>query len=150
MSYLLLLERKLLINFYPRWKYLQILNSTILLKKETKFKWAEDQQDAFESLLAKKKLTQPDFNKVFILETDASNIGLGAALSQIFEEGQKPIAFASRTLSDAEKKYSITEKEMLGALWAMEHFHYYLYAREFILRTDHKALEALNTKGFLE
>ncbi|KAI4293401.1 hypothetical protein PAPHI01_2675 [Pancytospora philotis] len=63
---------------------------------------------------------------------------------------ERPIAFASRTLSPAERNYSITEKEMLGALWVMEYYEYYLYGREFVVRSDHKALEAFNTEGYLE
>jgi hypothetical protein len=69
---------------------------------------------------------------------------------QIIDDEECPISYASRTLSNAEIKYSITEKEMLGALWDMEHFHYYLYGREFILKTDHLALEAFNSKGIVE
>ena len=91
-----------------------------------------------------------DFRKEFILETDASNTGVGAILSQALEGEEAPIAYASRALTSAEKNYSITEKEMLAAPWAMEHFEYYLYGREFQIRSDHKALEAFNAKGYLD
>lgn len=146
-----------MVNYYRKFipncsKIAEPLNS--LLKKDVKFHWDEKARRAFkvlkQSLQSQKLLSQPDFRKEFILETDACNSGLGAVLSQNFEGVEKPIAYASRTLQGAEKNYSITEKEMLGALWGMEYFKYHLYGREFVLRTDHKALEAFNTKGFLE
>ena len=92
-------------------------------------------------------LIQPNFKEQFILTTDASNNGLGAILSQETNNEEVTIAFASRTLNNAERNHSITKKEMLGAIWAMEHFQYYLKGREFTLVTDHKALEALNNKN---
>lgn len=127
---------------------------TRLLHKEHPFQWTEEQEQAFmelkEALNSKTFLVPPDFNKKFVLETDASMHGLGAVLRNVSEEEPgKPIAFISRTLTSTERKYSITEKEMLAALWAMEHFKYFLYGREFILQTDHKALEAFNSKGYL-
>lgn len=81
------------------------------------------------------------------MDSDASNLGLGAVLTQRFEGKEYPVVVLSRKLKIAEKNYSISEKEILAALWAMEQLHYYLYGRKFILRTDHKALEALNIKG---
>ncbi|CAG9092967.1 unnamed protein product [Plutella xylostella] len=81
-------------------------------------------------------LAFPDFNKTFVITTDASDIAIGAVLSQ----NNHPIAYASRTLSSAEQKYNTTEKELLGILWAVTHFRPYVYGRKFTLRTDHKAL----------
>jgi phospholipid-translocating ATPase len=102
------------------------------------------------SILGAECLTQPDFERNFILTTDASNKGIGAVLSQIDDEGaERPIAFASRQLRPAEFNHSITEKEMLGALWGIEHLDFYLYGREFDVYTDHKALEAWTVKGKL-
>lgn len=100
-------------------------------------------------MLSKLILRQPDFGKKFYLETDASNIGLGAILSQKDGEDMMPIAYASRKMIPAERNYTISEKEMLGALWGMEHFRYFLIGKEFELTTDHSALTALNTKGEL-
>lgn len=125
-----------------------------LLRKDMTFEWGTDQEKSFKSLieavLGAECLHQPDYNNNFILTTDASNKGLGAVLSQKDNEGlERPIAFASRGLRPAEFNYSITEKEMLAALWGMEHFDFYLYGREFTLYTDHKALEAWTTKGIL-
>lgn len=60
-------------------------------------------------------LKYPDFDKKFILKTDASDFALGAVLSQKFEDGKEhPIAFASRTLNETECNYSATEKELLA------------------------------------
>jgi hypothetical protein len=58
-----------------------------------------------------------------------------------------PVAFASRTLSEAEKKYGITEREALAALWGMEKFQYYLSGKSFVLVTDHKSLEEKKNKS---
>ena len=125
-----------------------------LTKKDTEFVWSSECQQGFERLKAaltgNTVLVQPDFSRTFILETDASNKGVGAILTQATPDGERPVAYASRKLQPAEQNYSITEKEMLGALWAMEHFEYFLYGREFKLRTDHKALEAFNTKGSVD
>lgn len=85
-----------------------------------------------------------------MIATDSSNIGLGAILAPEYNGEIRPVAYVSRSLTSTERMYSITEKEMLAAILAIEHYKYYLYGREFRLKTDHKALEALNTKGFLE
>lgn len=81
-------------------------------------------------------LAFPDFKKDFVITTDASDIALGAVISQ---DGH-PIAYASRTLSKTEQNYNTTEKELLGILWAVTQFRPYIYGRKFTLRTDHKAL----------
>ncbi|KRH93965.1 enzymatic polyprotein, Endonuclease, Reverse transcriptase [Pseudoloma neurophilia] len=88
------------------------------------------------------ELAMPDFSKEFILESDASDIGLGATLSQ---EG-RAIFHISRVLHGAELNYSVSEKEFLAALWAMEKLKYYLIGRKFSLITDHLPLKGLLTK----
>ncbi|KAF9756144.1 Retrovirus-related Pol polyprotein from transposon opus, partial [Nosema granulosis] len=124
-----------------------------LLRKEIKFEWKESQEEAFvllkNEILGEKCLIQPDFKRRFILTTDASNKGLGVVLSQEEDGVERPVAFASRGLRPAERNYSITEKEMLAALWGMEYFDMFLYGREFTVFTDHKALEAWNRKGVI-
>ena len=82
----------------------------------------------------------PDFSKKFILTTDASNVALGAVLSQGNLGSDKPIAFASRTLNESEQKYSTIEKELLAIVWACKYFRPYLFGRKFIIYTDHRPL----------
>jgi len=77
-----------------------------------------------------------------MLTTDASNLGLGTVLST---SRQAVIEFASRALTFAKKKYTTSEKECLGIVWAMSKFCHYLLDASFILETDHKPLEWLQS-----
>ena len=89
-------------------------------------------------------LAFPNFSLSFILETDASVKGLGAVLSQRSEEDKKvhPVAYASRALS---QRYSVTELETLAVVWAVKHFHAYLYGHDVVVYTDHIAAKAVLT-----
>ena len=82
------------------------------------FQWTPTCQEAFDALKAKLTaapvLAYPAFDQDFVLETDASNQGLGAVLSQCFDGKSHPVAYASRALSRAERNYSITELETLA------------------------------------
>lgn len=92
-------------------------------------------------------LIYPEFDKPFILTTDASKYAIGAVLSQGPIGKDRPISFASRTLTKTEEKYSTIEKELLAIHWACKYFRPYLYGRKFTLYTDHKPLTfALNLK----
>lgn len=95
-----------------------------LLKKDVKFVWTEKEQACFENIKGKWKerihVYIPDLSKPFVLETDASAEGIGAVLLQ----EEMPIGFISRRLSTAEQNYSITERETLAAIWAMEKYEY--------------------------
>ena len=82
-----------------------------------------------------------------IVTTDAPGYGLGAVLSQIKGGTEAIVECASRTLSEAERKYSVGEREALSCIWACEKWHTYLWGRKFILATDHKALQTLLIKG---
>lgn len=76
-----------------------------------------------------------------IVTTDASGRGLGAVLSQVHADGaERVVAFASKSLSEAEAKYSTLELEALACVWAVERWHVYLWGRRFLLRTDHNPL----------
>ena len=77
------------------------------------------------------------------LRVDACPVGLGAVLSQTQHGVTRPIAYASRTLSNVERRYSQTEKEALAVVWGCEKYHLYLYGTEFIIYTDHKPLEII-------
>jgi hypothetical protein len=118
----------------------------VLLEKDKKFFWGDVENETFNKIKLEwgnhLELTLPNMNDVFELEADASNVGLGAVLRQ----NNKPIAYISRSLSPSEKNYTITEKEVLAALWAMEKLNFYLFGKEFVLVTDHKAIEELKQK----
>lgn len=119
-----------------------------LLRKGVKWEWSTECQDAFscskEALSSTGVLAYYDELKPVILACDASAYGLGAVISHVMEDGtEKPVAFASRTLSPAEKNYSQVEKEALGIVFGVKKFHKYLYGRKFSLLTDHTALTTI-------
>src|SRR5699024_8804902 len=99
---------------------------TNLLKKDVNFIWNVEQQNAFQTfkhiLINEPILQYPDYFKPFILTTDASNFAIGAILSQGEIGKDLPIAYASRSLNNAECHYSTIEKELLAIIWATKHF----------------------------
>ncbi|EXX59701.1 gag-pol fusion protein [Rhizophagus irregularis DAOM 197198w] len=116
-----------------------------LLRKDSPFVWTEAQQQSFDllktHLVQAPILAYPKFDEKFILLTNASTLGLGAILAQKDEdEFERVIAYASRTLSKAERNYSATELECLAVVWAVGHFHPYVHEKRFTLITDHSAL----------
>jgi hypothetical protein len=118
-----------------------------LLKKEVEYNWTNKQQQAFE-LLKEKLITAPivqypDFEKPFYLYTDASTIGIGSVLAQKSEKGEHVIAYASRTLTPAEKNYGVSELECLAVVWSIKYFRHYLCGSQFTIITDHAALKWL-------
>ena len=105
-------------------------------------KWNSSCGDAFntlkESLCQPPLLNSPDFNRKFILQTDASERGTGAVLSQLDERGQEhPVAFFSRKLLPREERYSTIEKECLAIKFGIQAFKVYLLERTFQVQTDH-------------
>ncbi|XP_043471652.1 uncharacterized protein K02A2.6-like [Leptopilina heterotoma] len=110
--------------------------------------WKKEQKQAFVDL--KKSLSEiPTLgyynpNDKTRIIADASPVGLGAILIQFDSSGPRVISYGHKSLTDVEKRYSQTEKEALALVWAMEHFHMYLYGKnEFELVTDHKPLEVI-------
>ena len=85
----------------------------------------------------------PDFSQPFNITTDASNIAIGAILSQGKIGLDLPIAYTSRTLNEAETNYNTTEKELLAILWAVKQFRHYVYGCKFNIVIDHKPLSWL-------
>ena len=117
---------------------------TRLTIKDVPFEWTEEVNSAFIRL--RTELTQapilgyPDPRLPYILDTDASDVAMGAVLSQIQEGQERPVAYYSKTFSHEERNYCVTRKELLAVLRACQHFRPYLYGRKFLLRTDHESL----------
>ncbi|KAJ0044064.1 hypothetical protein NL108_006172 [Boleophthalmus pectinirostris] len=113
-----------------------------------KVRWTEECEQAFndlkETICTEPVLHSPDFSQPFILQTDASQTGLGAVLIQEKEGERRPVVFLSRRLLDRETRYSTVEKECLGVKWAVDSLRYYLLGRHFVLETDHRALQWLH------
>lgn len=110
-------------------------------------RWTEESLKAFrdiqQALTTDTVLYNPDFSQSFIVQTDASERGIGAVLLQGPPESRRPVAFISRKLFPREVRYSTVEKECLAVKWALDSLRYYLLGREFTLETDHKALQWL-------
>ena len=123
----------------------------VLLKKENVFAWDQNANDSFQRIkgLLENSLLEPlryyDRNKPVILQCDASLKGLGAC---ILQDG-KPIAFASKSLTDTETRYANIERELLAIVFGCEKFHTYLYGRSFVVESDHKPLEMICLKNLI-
>lgn len=121
-----------------------------LLHSGTSFQWSDDCEEAFQQLKAaltsEPILCHFDKSKPVILHTDASGHGIGAVLLHSDQQRrERVISYASRSLSSAEKNYTITEQECLAVVWAVQKFRPYLYGRHFTVVTDHHALCWLQT-----
>ena len=144
-----------LLNYYG--KFIPRLSTLIhplnqLLQKDRLWAWNEECQRAFQSakeeLMSDKVLVHYDLGKPLYLATDASAYGVGAVISHRFADGsERPIAYASRTLSKSEQQYSQLEKEALSIIFGVKRFHSFLYGRPFTLVTDHKPLTTIFHPG---
>jgi hypothetical protein len=110
------------------------------------FKWSTEADSAFqnlkEALISAPVLSCPNYNLPFEVHTDASNYGVGGMLTQIVDGKEHPIAYMSRSLSPTERNYSITERETLAVITAIEHWRCYLEnGKRFTVYTDHSALK---------
>ena len=118
-----------------------------LTEKGKKFSWSSECDQAFatlkECLITAPILSYPDPKKRFILDTDASDVAIGAVLSQEQGDGERVIAYGSKCLSKAERRYCVTRRELLALVYFVKHFRYYLYGARFLLRTDHGSLRWL-------
>lgn len=136
-----------LINFYR--KFIKGCSSICqplysLIRKDTEFIWNNKCDESFNELkrrlLCTPILSHPDFSKKFTLTTDASDVAIGAVLSQQHPNKAGVIAYYSRVLSPAERNYSVFEKEALAIISAIKEFRHYLYGFEFEVQTDHNPL----------
>ena len=119
-----------------------------LTRKDALYHWTTECESAFNHLkcclITAPELVYPDFDRNFVLETDASILGLGAILSQVQDDGKlHPLAYSSFSLSKSEKNYIVTELETLAVVWGITHFRYYLYGHQVTVYTDHAAVKAV-------
>jgi transposase InsO family protein len=118
-----------------------------MLKSQAKFEWTDACERAFkvlkEDILKSSCLTHYDPSKQLILATDGSPYGVGAVLSQLEDGIEKPIAFASKTLTPAQRGYSQLDREGLAVIFGVTKFHKFLFGRKFVLQLDNKPLTAL-------
>lgn len=118
-----------------------------LTEQRFKFCWNENAQQSFavlkNKLISAPILSFPNDTDPFVLDTDASNCGVGAVLSQVQDGQERVIEYFSKTLQKAERNYCVTRKELLAVVLATKHFHHYLFGRQFLLRTDHASLRWL-------
>ena len=140
-----------LLNFYSRFlpnHSTKLAPLHKLLQKNTPWKWESEQQEAFEiakaSLSSSTCLTHYDPAKSLVVSCDASSYGVGAVLAHELTDGStQPIAYASRSLSPAEKNYAQIDREGLAIIFAVVKFRQYLLGRKFTIKTDHKPLTQL-------
>lgn len=141
-------------NFIPHYAT-KIARLTDLLKGEKQssqkeIDWSIEANQAFENIKTEiSKIierSQPDLNEEFILTTDASNVAMGAVLTQLDENNrERMISCFSKKFDQAQSRYSTTDKELVAVMIGIEHYKHYLLGKHFILKTDHKALEHMQT-----
>ena len=123
-----------------------------MLKKDKLFSWGENENKAFERIKASLSddqiLVHPDFEKPFIIVSDASNNAVGFMLGQIYGKDSRPVLFGGRVLLKAERNYDTTNKELLACYFAVKSCAVYVIGHEFFVYTDHKPLIYL--KSFRE
>ena len=117
-------------------------------KKGQGIQWSPAAEDSFlkikQLLVSAPILSQPDFSKPFIIETDASNTGLGGVLLQKINDEDRVISYASRSLTRSERNYSVTERECLAVIFSLEKFRPWIDGVRFTVCTDHYSLLWLN------
>ncbi|XP_018914448.2 uncharacterized protein [Bemisia tabaci] len=143
-----------LVNFYARFlpnlsTHLRPLNQ--LLTKNQKFEWTTECQSALDFIKAKlcdkPVLEIYDPQKPMVVCSDASPFGVGSVLCHVVNNLEKPVMYASASLSPAQKRYSQLDREALGVVYSVKKFHKYLYGKHFTLVTDNHPLKTLLCKG---
>jgi hypothetical protein len=118
------------------------------------FRWTKEEEKAFTAvklLLTRALVVQPpDWEREFHVFVDTSDIAIGIVLMQKYEKNWfRPMYYASRRLSKAEKNYSTTEREALRMIYSVTKFHHYLLGKWFTFHVDHSALVYLVSKASL-
>jgi len=118
-----------------------------LTRKNARFSWCADQDEVFnrlkECLTTAPILGMPRDDGTFYIDTDASDKGVGAVLSQEQDGRKVVLAYASRTLSKPERNYDVTRREVLAVVFGLKTYRQYLLGRQFVIRTDYSALHSL-------
>ena len=118
-----------------------------LLSKKSSWLWGPAQEEAFADI--KKELSKPTVLHLYDpgaptkISADASSYGLGAVLMQKSNFTWCPVAYASRSMTETERRYAQIEKEALAVTWACEKFSTYILGMKFLIETDHKPLVPL-------
>ncbi|KAK7481822.1 hypothetical protein BaRGS_00026969 [Batillaria attramentaria] len=136
-------------NFIPHFSAIAAPLSDLTKKtKPNTVVWTQECEEAFvalkNALVNKPVLHTPDMSLPFVLQTDASDTGLGAVLLQVKDSQRVPVEFRSRKLNAAEARYSTVEKECLAIVWATSIFRQYLLGRHFLIESDHQPLSWLS------
>ncbi|PKU73240.1 RNA-directed DNA polymerase [Dendrobium catenatum] len=137
-----------LANFYRRFikNFSSLMAPITNCLKSKHFSWEAEQSQSFEeiklALSSALVLALPDFDKCFHVDTDASGIGIGAVLSQ----DKRPVEFFSEKLCPSRQKWSVYEQELYAVVRALKQWEPYLLHREFVLCSDHRALQFINNQ----
>ncbi len=111
---------------------------------KTPFQWEEKHQEAFlnikEALVTAPCLGYPQREGMFVLDTDASDVAIGAELSQVQDGVERVIGYSSNILHQVQRRYCTTRKELLAVVKFCRHYRHYLLGRRFLLRTNHNSL----------
>lgn len=147
-----------LLGYYRRFikNFSQIaLPLSELAKEKVKFTWGQKQEESFQKLkqivTSDQVLALPDYDKPFVVTTDASGFAVGASLQQMDDETKRlrPIAFFSKKLSEQEMRWAVYEQELLAIVLSLEEWRHYLVGRKFKLITDHQSLIHLKKQQHL-
>ena len=121
-----------------------------LTEKSQPFDWTAECEAAFlnlkQAIVSDNVMAYPNDEGMFILDTDASAVGIGAVLSQMQwdevkqQEVERPVAFASRSLTRTQRLYCTTRRELLAVVSFVRNFRHFLLGRKFLIRTDHSSL----------
>ncbi len=120
------------------------------MKKSVHFRWGDEQEQAFINLkdvLCKAPvLAYPDPDSPYVVDTDASNLAIGAVLSQVQDGEEKVIMYGSKSFSVSQRRWCTTSRELFSIIhFVMVKFSYHLLNQEFILHTDHSSLRWLDS-----
>ena len=135
-----------LTNYYRRFvpNFSTVVSPLHQLAASKEWSWTTECQQSFETiktlLTSAPLLKRPDFDKPFIVYTDASDVGIGGLLTQVYDGVEHVIGYASRTLSCAEKNYGVTERDCLAIVYSLKEFRSYVYGTHFKVVTDHMSL----------